>query len=153
MVARKGIPEVIAHLEAENAFTTAATAHSSASRESLRRDPRAHARDRSLGSARRGAWWYYGRTIEGKQYGLQCRAPIAAEDDWTPPALTPGVDVPGEQVLFDANIEAGDAEFFSLGSFDVTDDGTRLLYAVDVAGDERYTLRVRDIASESIFLT
>ena len=144
----KESPEVIAHLEAENAFTTAATAHLEPLRARVFDEIRARTQETDLSvPARRGAWWYYGRTIEGKQYGLQCRAPIAAEDDWTPPALTPGVDVPGEQVLFDANIEAGDAEFFSLGSFDVTDDGTRLLYAVDVAGDERYTLRVRDIAS------
>ena len=97
--------------------------------------------------SRRGAWWYYGRTIEGKQYGVQCRAPLAAPDDWTPPELTPGEPVPGEQVLLDANVEAEGTEFFSLGSFDVSDDGRLMLFGVDVAGDERYTIRVRDLAT------
>ena len=26
---------------------------------------------------RRGDWWYYGRSFEGKQYGVQCRCPVA----------------------------------------------------------------------------
>ncbi|MFK4763147.1 oligopeptidase B, partial [Microbacterium sp. ZW T5_45] len=97
--------------------------------------------------SRRGAWWYYGRTVEGSQYGIQCRAPLASPDDWTPPELTPGEPVPGEQVLLDGNIEAEGTDFFSLGSFEVSTDGQRMLYGVDVAGDERYTLRVRDLAT------
>jgi protease II len=90
---------------------------------------------------RRGAWWYYGRTVEGSQYGIQCRAPLASADDWTPPELSPDVAVEGEQILLDGNIEAEGHEFFSLGSFEVTNDGDRMLYGVDVAGDERYTVR------------
>ena len=47
----------------------------------------------------------------------------------------------------DGNIEAEGHEFFSLGSFEVTTDGHRMLYGVDVAGDERYTVRVRDLVT------
>ena len=74
---------------------------------------------------------------------MHCRAPIAAEDDWTPPRLSD--DVPGEQVLLDDNVEAEGTEFYSLGSFDVSLDGASLLWAVDTVGDERYTLRVKRI--------
>ena len=63
------------------------------------------------------------------------------------PQLEPGVAVPGEIVLLDGNVEAEGHEFFSLGSFDVSNDGTRLLYGVDTEGDERYTLRIRDLAT------
>ncbi|BDZ42256.1 oligopeptidase B [Paraoerskovia sediminicola] len=55
--------------------------------------------------------------------------------------------MPGEQVLLDENVEAEGHDFFSLGSFDVSADGTRLAYAVDTAGDERYLLRVRDLVT------
>jgi len=48
-------------------------------------------------------------------------------------------------VLLDSNVEAEGHAFFSLGSFDVTADGRRMLWAVDVTGDERYTIRVRDL--------
>ena len=38
-------------------------------------------------------------------------------------------------------------EFFSLGASDVSPDGNRLAYAVDVTGDERYDLHIRDLAT------
>ncbi len=140
--------EVLAHLEAENAYTDARTAHLEALRETLFSEIKGRTLESDLSvPTRRGDWWYYGRTVEGQQYGIQCRAPLASPDDWTPPELSTDVDVPGEQILLDSNVEAEGTEFFSLGSFEVTADGSRLLYGVDVAGDERYTVRVRDIAS------
>ncbi|WP_295775121.1 S9 family peptidase [uncultured Microbacterium sp.] len=140
--------EVIAHLEAENAFTEQRTAHLAGLRQRIFDEIKARTLETDLSvPTRQGAWWYYGRTVEGKQYGIQCRAPLAGPDDWTPPVLTPGVDVPGEIVLLDGNVEADGHEFFSLGSFDVSTDGSRLLFGVDVEGDERYTLRVRDLVS------
>ena len=140
--------EVIAHLEAENAYTRERTAHLEPLRERIFGEIKGRTLETDLSvPARRGSWWYYGRTLEGQQYGIQCRAPLASPDDWTPPALAPGVEVPGEQILLDGNIEAEGHDFFSLGSFEVTDDGTRMLYGVDVAGDERYTIRVRDLVT------
>ncbi|RCK58373.1 S9 family peptidase [Microbacterium sorbitolivorans] len=144
----KESPEVIAHLEAENAFTEQRLAHLAPLREKIFEEIKGRVRETDLSvPIRRGDWWYYGRSVEGKQYGLNCRAPIADPDDWTPPKLSADADVPGEQILFDANVEAGDSEFFSLGAFGVTMDGTRMLWGVDLAGDERYTVRVRDIAT------
>lgn len=141
-------PAVIAHLEAENAYTEARTAHLAPLRQRIFEEIRSRTLETDLSvPTRQGEWWYYGRTVEGQQYGIHCRAPLASPEDWTPPALTPGVDVPGEQVLLDGNEAAAGHEFFSLGSFDVSTDGTRLLYGVDVEGDERYSLRVRDLAT------
>lgn len=139
---------VIAHLEAENAYTDARTAHLEPLRERIFQEIKGRTLETDLSvPSRRGNWWYYGRTEEGKQYGIQCRAPISGPDDWTPPELSPDVEVPGEQVLLDGNVEAEGHEFFSLGSFDVSRDGTLMLFGVDVAGDERYTIRVRDLTT------
>ena len=140
--------DVIAHLEAENAYTQARTAHLGPLRQRIFDEIKARTLETDLSvPTRQGAWWYYGRTVEGKQYGIQCRAPLAGPDDWTPPVLSPDAEVPGETVLLDGNVEADGHEFFSLGSFDVSLDGSRLLYGVDVDGDERYTLRIRDLAT------
>lgn len=139
-------PDVIAYLEAENAYTAERTAHLAPLRQTIFDEIRSRTLETDLSvPTRQGDWWYYGRTVEGKQYGIHCRAPLASEGDWTPPQLTPGEPVPGEVVLLDGNVEAEGTEFFSLGSFDVSTDGTRLLYGVDVEGDERYTLRIRDL--------
>ena len=46
-----------------------------------------HPGDRPQRAGRDGDWWYYTRTVEGQQYGIHCRAPIAGPDDWEPPVL------------------------------------------------------------------
>ncbi|AOW93433.1 oligopeptidase B [Rhodococcus sp. WMMA185] len=142
----KDNPEVIAYLEAENAYTEQETAHLEAMRDQIFQEIKSRTLETDMSvPTRRGDWWYFARTIEGKQYGVQCRAPIANSDDWTPPELTPGVDLPGEQVLLDGNEEAKGHDFFSLGAFAISHDGTLLAYSVDVVGDERYTLRFKNL--------
>lgn len=141
----KDSPEVLAHLDAENAHTDAATAHLAELRETLFNEIKGRVQETDLSvPSRRGDWWYYSRSEEGAQYGIHCRT-AAAGDDWTPPRLEPGVPVLREQILLDGNAEAAGHEFFSLGAFDVSDDATRLLWAVDNDGDELYTIRVRDL--------
>src|SRR5690606_2616684 len=137
--------EVLAHLEAENAYTDARTAHLAGLRETLFDEIKGRVQETDLSvPSRRGDWWYYSRSEEGSQYGIQCRA-AAAPDDWTPPVLEPGVPVPGEEILLDGNVEAEGHDFFSLGAFGISDDATKLLWAPDYEGDELYTIRVRDL--------
>ena len=143
----KDAPDVIAHLEAENAHTEATTAHLADLRERLFQEIKGRVQETDLSvPTRRGEWWYYGRSEEGAQYGIHCRA-AAGADDWTPPVLEPGVPVPGEIVLLDGNQEAEGHEFFSLGAFDTTDDSTKLLWSTDFEGDEVYTVHVRDLVT------
>jgi oligopeptidase B len=143
-------PAVIEHLEAENAYTAEQTRDEADLAEKLFEEIKAHTRETDLSvPVREGGWWYFTRTVEGKQYGIHARAPIASADDWTPPsALGP---LSGEQVLLDSNAEADGHDFFSLGSLDVSADGSLLLWAVDVIGDERYTVRLRDLAGDRVF--
>ncbi|MBS1698885.1 MAG: S9 family peptidase [Actinobacteria bacterium] len=144
----KDDPEVVAHLEAENAYTDARVAHLEPLRETLFQEIKGRVQESDLSvPTRRGDWWYYGRTVEGQQYGLQCRAAVSSPDDWTPPLLDPAVPVAGEQILLDGNVEAEGHEFFAMGAFDVSDDATRLLWSTDFEGDERYTVRVRELTT------
>ena len=91
---------------------------------------------------RQGNWWYYGRTVEGKSYGISCRVPVEG-DPWTPPEVTD--DMPGEQVLLDSNELAEGHEFFALGASSVSTSGRFLAYSVDTEGDERFTLRIKNL--------
>ena len=144
----KDSPAVLAHLEAENAWTEQQLARLEPLRTTLFEEIRSRTQETDLSvPTRLGAWWYYARTVEGSQYAIQARCPVLSADDWTPPELTADVPVPDEQVLLDLNELAEGHEFFSLGSFDVDDGGTLLAYAVDVEGDERYTLRLRDLTT------
>ena len=143
-------PEVVTHLTAENDYTAAVTADQEQLRNTIFDEIRNRTEETDLSvPARKKGWWYYTRTEEGKQYAIHCRT--AARDtgdldaDWTPPAVVPGVPVEGEQILIDGNAEAEGKPFFSLGGLAVTEDGHLLAYSEDNAGDERFTLRIKDL--------
>jgi len=142
----KSDPEVIAYLEAENGYTEEQTAHLTPLRQKIFDEIKARTKETDLSvPTRRGEWWYYGRSFEGKQYGVHCRCPIGDPADWTPPQLDENTEVPGEQILLDENVEAEGHAFFSLGAASVSLDGNVLAYSVDVLGDERYTLKFKDL--------
>ncbi|OBB73765.1 S9 family peptidase [Mycobacterium sp. 852014-52144_SCH5372336] len=148
----KTSPEVIAHLEAENAYTEHVTEHLASLRQAIFDEIKARTKETDLSvPTRRDAWWYYGRSFEGKQYSVHCRCPVADLDDWTPPVLDENTEIPGEQVLLDENVEAEGHEFFSLGAASVSLDGNILAFSVDLKGDERYTLRFKDLRTGELY--
>lgn len=152
----KDDPAVIAHLEAENAWTEARTAHLAGLREQIFADIRSRTQQTDLSvptlvrhhhGGAVTSYWYYTRTVEGQEYPIHCRlAADPSAGDTPPDTAAAGPDgLAGEQVLLDGNREAEGEAFFSLGSFAVSPDGRRLLFGTDVSGDERYTLRVIDL--------
>ena len=142
--------EVVDHLKAENAYQEAVTAHQEPLREAIFQEIKGRTQETDLSVPnRKDGWWYYSRSVEGKEYSIHCRVvaqntgdPVA---DWTPPSVEPGVEIPGEQVLLDGNVEAEGQPFFSVGGAAVTIDGNLYAYAVDNSGDERFTLRIKDL--------
>ncbi|GAA1280879.1 S9 family peptidase [Arthrobacter pascens] len=142
--------EVVAHLKAENAYQEAVTAHQEPLRDAIFQEIKGRTQETDLSVPnRKDGWWYFSRSVEGKEYGIQCR--VRAQDtgnrvaDWTPPAVEAGVEIPGEEVLLDCNVEAKGKPFFSVGGSAVTVDGNLYAYAVDNSGDERFTLRIKDL--------
>ncbi len=142
-LARKDDPDTIAYLEAENAWTEKSTAHLAELRTTVFGEIRSRTQETDLSvPSRKGAYWYYTRTEEGKQYGIHCR--VAVRPGATDPPMT---DTDGEEVLLDGNALAEGKDFFALGTFDVSPDGNWLAYSTDFAGDERFTLRIKDLRS------
>ncbi|MDP8975623.1 MAG: S9 family peptidase [Actinomycetota bacterium] len=125
-------PEVLAHLEAENAYTKQALAHTDTLQDQLYDEIVGRILETDLSvPAAKGDWWYYGRTVEGLQYPIACRR-------------RGGPDGP-EQVMLDQNELASGHEFFEVANHVVSPDAALLAYATDTDGSERYTLRVRDL--------
>ncbi len=148
----KDDPAVLAYLEAENTWTEQQTAHLSELRQTIFDEMKAATQETDLSvPTRRRGHWFYSRSFEGKEYGASCRAPIADLDDWTPPnPLDCAADqpaLPGEEVLLDLNELADGHDFFSLGGSSLSLDDALLAYATDTTGDERYTVRVKDLAT------
>ncbi len=145
----KADPEVIGYLEAENAYTEASTARLEPLRQQIFDEIASRTKQTDLSvPARRGGYWYYTRTVEGQQYSIHCRLPAVAD---APPVIDGGgtspepVALDGEQVLLDGNVIAADSGFFALGTFEASPDGNLLAYSLDLTGDERFTLRVKDL--------
>jgi oligopeptidase B len=142
-------PDVLAHLEAENRYTEARTAHLGELADAVFGEIKARTQETDLSvpsyASHRGgsAYWYYSRTVEGSEYPIFCRVP--APDRGTPPDLTQEIE--GEQVLLDGNVEATGHEFFAVGALSVSEDGRLLAYSVDTTGGERFTLQIRDLAT------
>jgi oligopeptidase B len=148
----KDSSEVLAHLTAENTYTDARTAHLKPLEDAVFTEVKSRIQETDLSvPVRSGDWWYFSRTQEGKSYVQMCRIPVdrsASEaEQWTPPEIVAGHSAPGEEVMLDCNVLAEGTEFFSLGAASVTLDGTLLAYSVDTLGDERFTLRVKDLVN------
>ena len=70
----KSDPEVVRYLEAEDTYTEATTAGLKPFQEALYTEMLSHIRQTDMGvPVRRGAYLYYARTVEGKQYPIHCR--------------------------------------------------------------------------------
>ncbi len=144
-------PAVLALLEAENEHTQAATAHLAGLRQQIFEEIKARTLETDLSVPTRSrGYWYYGRSFEGREYGASCRVPVTDPADWRPPQ--PDEDcapdqpaLPGEELLLDLDQLAEGHDFFSLGGSAVSPSTRLLAYSTDVTGDERYTVRVKDL--------
>src|ERR1700756_4281434 len=140
-------PEVIAYLEAENGYTEAQTSGLGDLRSAVFDEIKARTQETDLSvPVRKGNWWRYSRTEEGKQYAISCRR-LVRDGEITPPRPEDGTPPAGAGVLLDGNVLAEGKAFFSLGALSVSPDGKLLAYSTDFSGDERYTLRVKDLAT------
>ncbi len=131
-------PKVIAYLEAENAYTAAVMAPTEPLQKKLYDEMLSHLKqtDDSV-PFRRGEFFYYYRTQEGKQYPILCRRH--------------GSVTAAEQVILDVNQLAVGEKFMSLGDTAVSDDGSLLAFTTDNVGFRQYTLHIKNLNSGEIY--
>ncbi|SDS87015.1 S9 family peptidase [Actinopolymorpha singaporensis] len=133
-------PAVLAHLKAENAHTEESLAHLAGLREELFEEYRSRIKETDEDvPARDGAWEYFTRTQEGKQYPLFVRQPVGGVDGDSAGAGD------REEVLLDCNEAAEGTDYFALGAFAVSPSGHLLAYSVDTDGSEEFRMRVKDL--------
>jgi oligopeptidase B len=128
----KSNPEVIAHLEAENAYAAALMKPTEALQEKLYNEILSHIKQTDVSVPYRwGDYFYYTRTVEGQQYPIYCRKH--------------GSPTAPEEVLLDLNEMAKGQKFMSVGSFAPSDDGNILAYSTDNTGYRQYTLHFKNL--------
>jgi oligopeptidase B len=144
-LAAKDDPDTIDYLRAENAYAEAATAGLDSLTDQIFEEIKARTQESDLSvPVRKGDWWYYSRTVEGKQYAVQCRRAVAP-GEVIPPMAADGQPLPGEEELLDGNELAVGHDFFSLGAFRSSPDQRWLAYSTDFSGNERFTIRIKDL--------
>ena len=159
---QKKDPEVHSYLEAESAYADTLLAHTAALQEKLYAEMLGRIKQTDLTvPARQGNYFYLRRTVEGKQYPIWCRRPVVEQLHAPPAAPQPAVAQPEvaapaeaeegpEEVLLDGNKLAEGHAFFSLGSYDVSDDGNLLAFSTDFIGFRDYTLQVKDLRAGAL---
>ena len=140
---QRDTPEVLAYLEAENAYQQAVLADQAPLREQLFEEIKGRILETDLSlPSPRGPYLYYTRTTAGDEYPRHYRCPRPADDSNT-------VDESREELLLDPNALANGG-FLSLGAFSVSPNHGLLAYSLDTSGDEIYTLYVKDLASDAL---
>jgi oligopeptidase B len=133
----KSNPEVIKHLEAENAFTDSIMAPTKGLQDTLYKEMLGRIKQTDLSvPSRIGSYYYYSRTEEGKQYPYMCRRRERMEAP--------------EEILLDLNQLAEGHKFLGLGAYRVSDDGNWLAYSTDTTGYRQFTLHVKDLRTGQV---
>ena len=137
-------PDVLAYLKAENAYFEAVMAPRQPLVEALFAEIKARQEEDEAGvPTKEGGYYYQWRYEPGGQYRIWSRWPAGDADAAAGPTAA-------AQVILDEPALAKDAEYFRLGALAVSNNGRLLAYSTDTSGAERYTLRVKDIASDAL---
>ena len=135
---KKEKAEVVAHLNAENAYTDAMTADIKPLSDKLYAEIKGRIQEVDLSvPTRRGDYYYYTRFEAGKQYPINARRRAGAGMAYDEKAL--------EEILLDQNALAAGQKFFAVSAFAVSPDNSLLLYSTDTTGYRQYELHVKDL--------
>jgi oligopeptidase B len=133
---KREAPDVLAYINAENAYMEAVLAPAKELEDTLFAEMRARIKedDSSVPTFERG-YWYYVRFETGKQYPIYARRVNAASP---------------EEILLDGNVLAVGHAFYKIAAYDVSPDGRWLAWAEDTIGRNQFVLRIKDLATGEV---
>lgn len=129
-------PEIIAHLEAENAYALAFQASYQPLVEQLTQELIGRmAQDDSSVPFVMGDYRYSTRFETGKEHPIYVRTPVAGGD---------------EQIMLDVNELAEGHDYFVVANWSVSPDQAKLAYLEDTSGRRQYQLRIKDLTTGAL---
>ena len=133
-------PQVLAYLEAENAYLERCTAAHKPFENALYEEIVARLKQDDAGVPyRKHGYWYNSRYEPGKEHLLFVRRRDAP-------------DAP-EEVILDANALAAGHDYYQVGALEVSPDCAWLAFCEDTVGRRQYTLRFKNLLSGEILQT
>jgi oligopeptidase B len=128
--------DVLAHLEAENAWFETRMTPQQPLIDTLFKEMRGRIKEADKSVPQKdGNWLYWIEFEDGAEYKKWWRKPVSGGED---------------ELILDEVALAGDLEYFRLGAISVSTDGTKLAWSVDDNGSERFTARVKVIATGEV---
>ncbi|PKB14847.1 oligopeptidase B [Novosphingobium kunmingense] len=128
--------EVLAHLEAENAWFEQRMAGQKDAIDALFKEMRARIKEADKSVPQKdGDWLYWIEFEEGAEYKKWWRRPVAGGPD---------------ELILDEVALAQGHDYFRLGAISVSNDGKLLAWSVDDNGSERFTARIKVIATGEV---
>ena len=125
-------PEVLAYLEAENAYTNTVMADTQGLQSELFEELKGRIQpDDSTYPALDNGFFYYERFEEGLEYPIHCR-------------MKEATGAP-EEIILDVNRVGQDHEFVSVRGPVVSPDSRLMAWSLDTVGRRKYTLRIKDL--------
>ncbi|MCC6327683.1 MAG: S9 family peptidase [Acidobacteria bacterium] len=125
-------PEIMKYLDAENAYTEANMGSHKGFIDTLYKEMLGRIKqDDTSVPYKRGNFWYFTKTEQGKQYPVYLRSKTR--------------DGKNAEVLLDQNEMAKGYKFYAIAAFEPSDDGNLLAFSTDTTGYRQYTLRVKDL--------
>lgn len=132
--------DVLAHLEAENAWFETRMAAQKPVIDKLFKEMRGRIKEADKSVPQKdGNFLYWIEYEDGAEYKKWWRRPVGAPDDGS-----------ADELILDEVALAEGKEYFRLGAIAVSNDGTRLAWSVDDNGSERFTARIKVIATGEI---
>lgn len=131
-------PEVLAYLQAENAYTDAMTAQTKEMQDALFTEMKSRIREKDESVPYKyDDYYYYVRYEEGREYPLHCRKKGSMDA--------------AEELIIDENERAEGHDFYSLGEYEVSPDHRILGYTEDTVSRRLYVLRFKDLSTGKEF--
>jgi oligopeptidase B len=129
--------ETLAYLEAENAYADAVMKPTEKLQKQLYDEMLGRIKQTDINVPyRKNGWFYYSRTVEGKQYPIYARRKGSVEAK--------------EEIVLDVNQLAEGKKFMSVGAMNVSDDTNLLAFTTDDNGYRQYKLHVKDLRSGKV---
>ncbi|HZH44851.1 MAG TPA: S9 family peptidase [Lysobacter sp.] len=146
-------PEMLAYLQAENAYTDAVMARLKPVHDRLYDEivGRIKQDDSSVPYRERG-FWYYSRFETGKDYPIYARrADRAGLGAAAIQNANDAGDFDGEQVMLDVNQLAAGKDYYNVGDWVVSQDNRLLAYAEDTVGRRQYVIRIKNLETGELY--
>ncbi|MCF7560032.1 S9 family peptidase [Sabulilitoribacter multivorans] len=130
-------PEVLAYLNAENAYTKAMMKHTETLQKDLFEEMKSRIKeDDTTVPYKLNGYWYITRYETGKDYPVYVRKKETLEAE--------------EEVLFDCNKMAEGHSYFNLGGIAISPDNKLAAFSTDTVSRRQYTIQIKNLETNEI---